>query len=141
MSGNEAMIGEGVLLYFTQTGKTSFTGQSSLDISAPTIGNCLGSSGDTSASCNYVGMVVFMARNNTEILETGGNGVNMLKGTVYALNSSVRAHGGGSDPDEVDVYGQIITNNMLGNGNGSFTVEYDENWAFPPPPPSLEMVH
>jgi hypothetical protein len=142
MSGGETIFGEGVLLYFTDTGETSFTGNSSMHISAPTELNCLGSVGNVTDSCNYVGMVVFMARSNTLIFETGGNGTNSIYGTVYALNSSVQAHGGGTLPGEVDVVGQVITKNMLGNGNGSYTIEYDVNWVFPPldEPPYLEMT-
>lgn len=143
MAGHESISGDGVVLYFTNTGRTRFVGLSWMNISAPTLGNCLGNVGIHLPSCNYVGMAVSMARSNTDVLETGANGTNFIKGTVYALNSSVRVHGGGYDPDEVSVLGQIIAKNMLGNGNGSYLVEYDENWIFPPPPdpPYLELVH
>jgi hypothetical protein len=142
MSGSEAMSGEGVLLYFTTSGYMSYTGNSSLVISAPTNANCLGTAPSTSASCTYVGMVIFMARNNTHTLGTGGNGYNLLKGTVYGLNGTIQAHGGGTTPDESDVIGQIIAKKVLGNGNGSFTVEYNDDWVFPPPPdpPTLQLT-
>jgi hypothetical protein len=57
---------------------------------------------------------------------------------VYALNGVVQARGGGYDPDETSVTGQIIASSVLGNGNGSFKVVYNENDTYIKPP-SISM--
>jgi hypothetical protein len=54
-----------------------------------------------------------------------GNGADAIQGTVYALNGVVRARGGGEDPDETQIVGQVIANRVINAGNGSLKVTYD----------------
>jgi hypothetical protein len=76
--------------------------------------------------------VIFSARGNTSTIETRGNGDKNLKGLVYVLDGTVQSRGGGASPDEIDVDGQVVTKNLIGDGNGSFTVRYNEDWTYPP---------
>lgn len=137
-NGNGTIIGTGVLFYL-KTGGITFTGNSGMTLSAPTVNNCLGTYGSTSASCTYVGMSIFMARNNTSTIEVRGNGGNAIVGTVYAVNGIVQARGGGSDPNETDLTGQIIASRVYGKGNGSFNVTYNEPSIYNIPP-SIKLV-
>jgi hypothetical protein len=115
-----------VVLYFINGG-TLFTGQGALKISAPTDSNCLGTEGDRTASCTYKGIAMFMARGVNKTFDLRGNGDHKIVGTVYTLDGDVIARGGGSDPDEWVVNGQVIARSVAGDGNGSFTVKYNEN--------------
>ncbi len=92
--------------------------------------NCLGSVGDPTASCTYKGIAVFMARSNTSTFEVRGNGGDAIVGLIYGINAVVQARGGGTNPDETTVVGQIIAKRVYGNGNGSFKVTYNENNTF-----------
>jgi hypothetical protein len=128
LSGQTAVSGSGVVLYF-MNGGIEFTGQAYLDISAPNVSNCLGTPGDRTASCTYNGIAMFMARGQNKTFDLRGNGLHKISGTVYALDGDVIGKGGGSDPEEWMVNGQIIARSVYGAGNGSFRVKYDENNA------------
>jgi hypothetical protein len=140
LAGPNFLQGDGVLIY-TQGG-IKFTGNAWMNLTAPTEENCLGTKEDTTASCTYKGIVIFSARGNTSTIETRGNGDQNLKGLVYVLDGTVQSRGGGASPDEIDVDGQVVAKNLIGDGNGSFTVRYNEDWIYPPQidPPILELT-
>jgi Flp pilus assembly protein TadG len=138
LSGNNAIdASSGVLLYMIDGG-TRFTGNAGMTLVAPDASTCTGTAGDTSASCSYPGIAVIMDRNNYSTFEVRGNGGDAIVGLIYAINGTVQARGGGSDPDETNVEGQVIAGTVLGNGNGSFKVTYTENYDFGDPP-KLDM--
>jgi hypothetical protein len=140
LSGSEGLTGEGVLLYLE--GSLTFSGNGFMTISAPTAANCLGSAPDTGASCSYIGMVIFGARGNTGTIQTKGNAHEGLFGMVYVPDGTVESAGGGTDENDVDVTGQVVAKQILGNGNGSFTIDYQVEWTTPPPPdpPIVELA-
>ncbi len=147
--GDGDITGDGVLFYLN-TGGITLTGNQTMAITAPTTSNCTEPYGQTSASCTYVGMAIFAARNNTSTIEVRGNGSSAVTGTIYALNGTVQARGGGSDgsnpacPDlpgneETCIVGQIIASRVLGNGNGSLLVDYEDPSIFHLPP-SIQLI-
>lgn len=129
LGGLTGIIGDGLVFYFINGGM-QFTGNAGLTISAPDAGNCLGTAGDPSASCTYKGVAIFAARTNTSTIEVRGNGGDAVTGLIYALRGTVQARGGGTTADETVVNGQIISNQVLGNGNGSFKVNYIKEKIF-----------
>lgn len=129
LSGSEVIDGDGVVL-FMKNGGLTFTGQAGMRITAPTTVNCLGTAGSSTASCTYLGIAVFMGRSNTATFEVRGNGGDAIHGLIYALSGTVQARGGGVDPDETNVIGQVIARRVYGDGNGSFKVTYNENETF-----------
>lgn len=129
LSGSGVIQGDGVLLYMVNGG-ASFTGNAGMQISAPTSSNCLGTAGDPTSSCTYVGMAIFMARINTSTFEVRGNGGDAIHGLIYALQGTIQARGGGADPSETSIVGQIIARRVFGDGNGSFSVTYDEDQVY-----------
>lgn len=133
LTSDDILYGDGVLLYFINGGMT-FNGNGGLTITAPNDSNCLGTDGDTSASCTYKGIAVFAARDNTSTFGVRGNGGISIKGLIYAINGTVEARGGGKTADETNVEGQIISKRVLGNGNGSFEVIYNESYTYTMPP-------
>jgi Flp pilus assembly protein TadG len=126
LSGNDILKGSGVVLYFINGG-IRFSGNALLDISAPNNANCLGTPGNRTASCTYNGIAMFMARGQNQTFDLTGNGMHKIVGTVYALDGDVKGFGGGSDPEEWLVNGQIIARSVYCAGNGTFRVRYDEN--------------
>ena len=124
----------GGVVFYLESGGITMSGNQGMEIFAPTTSNCLGTYGQTSASCTYVGMAIFSARGNTSTIEVSGNGGNAITGTIYALDGTIQARGGGSNPDETSVVGQIIASRVLGNGNGSFLVDYEDPVIFHLPP-------
>ncbi len=129
MASGSSISGDGVVLYLANLG-AKFSGQALVHLTAPTDTNCEGTAGDPSNICDYNGMVIFSARGNTAEIEFSGNGHTEVWGTVYALDGSVRADGGGSEQDEWVVRGQVITKNLVGNGSGTFSVLYDDEWIY-----------
>ncbi len=134
LSGDEQIIANGVVFYF-RTGGLEFTGNAGMTLTAPTQESCLTGSNpdadlDPTSSCTYKGMAIFAARDNTSTIEVRGNGADAIQGTVYALNGVVRARGGGEDPDETQIVGQVIANRVLNAGNGSLKVTYDADVCF-----------
>ena len=141
LSGSETIVGTGVLLYFIN-GDLDFTGGSGMEITAPTSGDCY-QDGDgileTNESCKYEGMAIFVSRSNTGTISVKGNGGSAVTGLIYAPFATVQASGGGSDPTETNVTGQIIAAHLLGNGNGSLIVEFDNTFTYTAPP-MLDLV-
>jgi len=137
-SGNGQIIGTGVLFYL-QSGGITLSGTSGMTISAPTTSNCLGTFGDTNASCTYVGMSIYMARDNTSTIDVRGNGGDAIVGTIYALNGTLQARGGGSSPYETSIIGQVIASRVLGNGNGTLDITYNDPKVYHPPA-SIQLI-
>jgi Flp pilus assembly protein TadG len=144
LSGQNAITANGVVLYFINGGMR-FTGQAGITLSAPTSSNCLGTFPSTSASCTYQGMAIFVARTNTSTVEIRGNGGSAVTGTIYGVNATVQARGGGSDGSNVNcpnlpnneetcIVGQVIAAHAYGNGNGSLDITYQEPMVYHPPP-------
>jgi hypothetical protein len=127
MSGNQkiGLTGNGVVLYFIDGG-IMFTGNAYLNITAPKITPCP-NAGDPTAACTYNNIALFMARGQNNMFDLGGNGGTRIVGTVYALDGDVQAYGGGSNPEEWVVNGQVIARSLYGAGGGSFRVKYDAN--------------
>jgi hypothetical protein len=138
-TGNETLIGDGVLLVLVNSG-IEFTGNGSLLISAPTTANCLGTEGLTTSSCTYKGIVIWVKRTNSSTLEIGGNGDYRITGLVYAPNSAIDAHGGGNNPDDAIFQGQLIVKQIFNNGNGSADVNYVEGEIYKLPP-QIDLIH
>jgi Flp pilus assembly protein TadG len=137
-AGNSSLTGTNVLLYFIDGGM-SFRGNGAFNITAPVFGNCIGDEGNRADSCNYKGIAIFSARNNTSDIDVRGNGDIRITGLVYALNGEFLAKGGGSSVDEWVVNGQVIARAARGDGNGSFVVTYNQNATYwLPPQLSLE---
>jgi hypothetical protein len=123
-SGSETIVANsGVVLYFID-GRLDFSGQANLDLDAPNGSSCLGSVGNRYDSCNYVGVAIFSARANTSVHSLNGNGDYKIDGLVYAIKGGIIAGGGGTEPDEYVIKGQVIASQVLGNGNGTFSVTY-----------------
>jgi Flp pilus assembly protein TadG len=138
LSGQQVIQGEYVTFYFKRGG-LSFTGNAYMDISAPTDENCLGTTGDPTASCTYKGIAIFSARDNTSEINVKGNGDNAILGMVYALNGTLNTSGGGSVPQEAVVIGQVIVKNVTNNGGGDVSVTYNPSLTYwPRPKISLE---
>jgi hypothetical protein len=138
MSGQQVIQGDGVTFYFV-SGGLSFTGNAYMDISAPNVNNCLGTTGDPTASCTYKGIAIFSDRNNTSEINVKGNGNNALIGMVYALNGTLNTSGGGTTSDEAAIIGQVIVKNVTNNGGGDVSVAYDPDVTYwPRPKISLE---
>lgn len=143
-NGDGTITGDGVLFYL-KTGGITMSGNQGMSITAPTTSNCLGAYGQTSASCTYVGMTIFAARGNTSTIDVRGNGGSAVTGTIYALDGTIQASGGGSngsnpacpdlpDNEETCIIGQIIAAKIVGNGNGSLLVDYEDPVIFNLPP-------
>ena len=133
LAGLSAMVANGVVFYFMDGG-LDFVGNAGLTITAPTVENCLGAFGDTSASCTYVGMAIISARDNTSVLEVRGNGGNAVTGTIYAPVGRLEGQGGGYDPEDTGIVGQAIVAQAWGMGNGTFDITYDQTKVYEMPP-------
>lgn len=129
LSGNESLEGDGVVFYFINGGLQN-TGNGGMRLTAPTSVNCLGTAGDPTASCTYMGIAIFVARNNSSTIDVRGNGGDAVHGLIYGLNATIQAKGGGSDPEETQVVGQIIAKSVLNAGNGTLKVTYNENETY-----------
>lgn len=127
LSGQSSIDASSGVLFYLIDGGTRFTGNAGMTLVAPNANNCSGS------ACDYPGIAVIMARNNTSTFEVRGNGSNAVEGLIYGISATVQTRGGGNDPDETNVIGQVIADTILGNGNGSFKVTYTENYNFGDP--------
>lgn len=136
LSGSQTIIGNGVVFYFVDHG-LQITGQAGITLAAPsatTSPGCLGDADSTSSSCHYAGMAIFVARGNTSTIDVRGNGGTALTGTIYAPDATVQAKGGGSDPDETTMAGQIIASSVVNAGNGSLDLTYVDDKVYYLPP-------
>ena len=129
------MAKNGVLLYFKKTTSghntgITFTGQAHRILEAPNANSCCGEAGLTNSSCTYPGIAIFMARDNYGVLDIRGNGESRITGLVYALNGTLIGRGGGEDPDEWVVDGQVIAGRVARAGNGSLVVRYKADNTF-----------
>jgi hypothetical protein len=134
LSGDDAMVGDGVVLYF-ENGGIDYTGNSYMKISAPNVSNCLPGHNpddpmDPTSSCTYKGIAIFSARDNTSTIEVRGNGSNALIGMVYALNGTLMARGGGNDPEDAVIIGQTIVGRVDMRGGGDVKVTYNAGSTF-----------
>jgi hypothetical protein len=125
VEGNIDYEGNEVVLYFVNGGM-DLSGQDILKLTAPNKSPCP-KNGDPTEACTYNGMALFMARGKNNKLDLGGNAQTKITGTVYALDGIVAAHGGGKEPWEWVVSGQVIARNVGLSGNGALNVKYDEN--------------
>lgn len=136
--GNFSATGTGVVIVMKTGGKWRTSGNGSITLSGPTTSNCLNSGSSQTSSCEYVGMV-FWSRHCMEAIDGGGNAAVRLTGTVYVPCGTVNGHGGGNNPEEAFVYGQLIVGTALNNGNATTRVYYDEAVIFQMPP-SVSLV-
>jgi Flp pilus assembly protein TadG len=133
LAGQDAMQGDGVVIYLIDSPLT-FVGNASLSLSAPNSANCLGTEGDPTASCTYKGIVIFGSRTNTEHIGIRGNGGIAVSGMIYAISATVDAYGGGYDPDDTEMVGQVVCSTVELHGNGSMKVTYDPMQTYILPP-------
>lgn len=130
------VYGSGVIFYFINGGM-DFSGQSHLEISAP---YCEAATGyPANDACSYSGMVIWSGPNNTSGIDIGGNGGSTLVGTIYLPKGTLSVHGGGNDPTETVVTGQIIANSLVFNGNASLRLFYDETKTYILPP-TMQLI-
>ena len=132
-TGHESMEGDGVVLYFTDKGSITCVGNGGFSISAPNDSNCLGTEGDPTASCTYKGIAIFAARDNTRDFDIRGNGNQAIDGLFYGINVRAVAKGGGHTADDTIINGQLIVKQILGTGNGYFSVTYNNNLTYGSP--------
>jgi len=140
LSGHDAIIGDGVVLYF-KNGGPIFSGNAYLQLKAPSPSDssdantrCSGTVGSPTATCTYVGISIFAARNNHSTIEVRGNGQSAIRGLVYALNGELMARGGGSDPSDAVIVGQAIVRSVDTRGGGDVKVSYNAGYTYTAPP-------
>jgi len=136
-SGNTEVQGAGVTLYFTcgsahdptpcQPGQASgglvFTGNGIYDLSPPTATTCAA----IPDTCPYVGLTVFMDRNDPSGITLTGNGIG-VSGTLYAASGSLTLTGNGET-----IGSMIDVADLVVSGNGEVNVDYNvaDNVALP----------
>ncbi len=133
-SGNGTITGSGVLFYFI-SGGIDLQGQGSISISGP---SCPRTS-EPENPCTYPNLVMYSKPGNTSTFDIGGNGGSNITGTIYLPDGTLDASGGGSNPQETVVTGQIIAWRVLNNGNGSLRLIYDESKMYVLPP-TMQLV-
>lgn len=141
LSGSQTMVGSGVVLYFVDHGM-QITGGAGLTLQAPSATaapGCIGDPSSTSATCHFAGIAIYVRRGNTSVIDIRGNGGNALTGTIYAPDATIQAKGGGSDPDETVMTGQIIAASVVNAGNGSLDLTYDPEKVYRVPP-SIQLI-
>jgi hypothetical protein len=141
ISGSQTIVGSGVVFYFIDHG-LQITGGAGITLIAPNDNGapgCLGTPGDTSATCQFPGIVIYARRGNTSTIDVRGNGGNAVTGTIYAPDATIQAKGGGSNPDETIMTGQIIAASVLNAGNGTLDLTYDPDVSYAKPP-SIQLV-
>jgi hypothetical protein len=141
ISGSQTIVGSGVVFYFIDHG-LQITGGAGITLTAPNDNaapGCLGTPGDTSATCHFPGIVFYARRGNSSVIDVRGNGGNALTGTIYAPDATIQAKGGGSNPDETIMTGQIISASVINAGNGTLDLTYDPDVSYAKPP-SIQLV-
>ena len=89
----------------------SINGNGVINISPPTSGI-------------YKGISLWQARSSTNDLSVTGNGGSTYSGTFYAAKGTLNVTGNGTN----EVIGsQYISNKLIVNGNGSFSVNWTAN--------------
>lgn len=117
-SGGSALTGTGVLIYLTQDSlgdcaTFSMSGQSTVDLTAPTSGP-------------YKGLLIYQDPRCTGTIEIGGNSsVGSLSGSIYAPTGTVAANG---NPASFTMTQVIAYQESIQNGN--FTIDYSSAAAF-----------
>jgi hypothetical protein len=102
-SGNANLTGHGVFMYIQDTCSVSFTGNGTVDLSAPTSGM-------------YQGMLMFQARDDaTPSSLTGGSG-QILNGVVYFPDALLH-YSGGSSSNINSAAATIVAYNLQLGGN------------------------
>ncbi len=117
-AGGSSLSGTGVLIYLTQDSlgncaTFSMSGQSTIDLTAPTTGP-------------YKGLLIYQDPRCTGTIEVGGNGaIGSLSGSVYAPTGTVAANG---NPASFTMTQVIAYQESIQNGN--FTINYSSSAAF-----------
>lgn len=108
---------------------------------------CEGYTGSPSTNpyniCSYTNLALYApgysVDPSADIIDVGGNAGGSIEGTIYAPYDAVQANGGGSNPEETRVVGQVMAGQVLNNGNGTLVVIYDENRVFVIPA-SMQLI-
>lgn len=122
-------------IYYMNGGGFSITGQGGVTANGVMIYNAPQSSSDVinlsgtgamvmspPTSGTYQGISLFQARGSTNTMYVTGNGFDTITGTFYTANGTLNVSGNGAQ----DVIGsQYISNQLVVNGNGAFTVSWD----------------
>jgi len=134
MGPSGVISGTGVIIYL-EAGGTQIT-QGSMYLKAPSTTrnpSCAAImpwDAPANSVCHYLGMVLFVGRNNTNDIKLTGKGGWDIEGTIYAPNTEVNLDG----QEDWSLTGQILANNFSMEGNGNKTVYYDPSVIFVPPP-------
>jgi Flp pilus assembly protein TadG len=140
--GGISVTGQGQLvmqpgIYYMEGGGFSFTGQGGLLANGVMIVNAPNSNSDNisingsgsiimspPSSGLYAGISLWQARSATNTVQVTGNGGSSISGTFYAAGGQLNVSGNGTN----DVIGsQYISNTLVVNGNGSFSVNWNVN--------------
>jgi len=126
-------------IYYMQGGGFAFVGQGDLNASGVMIFNAPQSSSDVinvsgtgattltpPTSGFYQGFALWQARASANVVTVTGNGNQAMTGTFYAAKGLLNVTGNGGD----NVIGsQYISDTLVVNGNGAFSVNWDNDAA------------
>jgi hypothetical protein len=148
-SGNGTINAASNVLFVMINGGISLSGDSSLVISSVNDDDALCDGYTDSPStnpyniCSYTNLALYAPGQtvdpSADIIDIGGNSGGSIEGTLYAPFDAVQANGGGSNPEETRVVGQLMAGQVLNNGNGSLVVIYDETRVFIVPA-SMQLI-
>jgi hypothetical protein len=142
--GGITVSGQGTLnmapgIYYMEGGGFSFTGQGSLNANGVMIVNAPTKNSDVvningSGSINispmttgiYAGISIWQTRSSTNTIYVTGNGGSTMTGTFYTQHGTLNVTGNGTNNT---IGSQYISDLLVVNGNGAFTVDWNANAA------------
>lgn len=142
--GGITVSGQGTLvmqpgIYYMDGGGFSFTGQGSLDAQGVMIVNAPKKNSDViningSGSIKltpmttgiYAGISLWQTRDSTNTVAVSGNGGSVMTGTFYTQHGTLNVTGNGTNNT---IGSQYISDLLVVNGNGAFTVDWNANAA------------
>jgi len=128
------LAGAGVMIYLQRGGMS--IQQGIMNIKAPSTtynpecASILPWEAPNTSVCHYIGIVIYVDRNNTnDILLEGRTGWD-IEGTIYAPSSEVELSGNG----DWSMTGQVLADTVASGGNGAMDVFFDPNLIYIPAP-------
>jgi hypothetical protein len=126
-------------IYYMDGGGFAFTGQGNLNAYGVMIVNAPNNNSDVigingtgvinitpPTTGIYKGIALWQVRSATQTVSVSGNGGSTLQGTFYTAHGTLNVSGNGTN----DVIGsQYISYNLVVNGNGAFSVNWNANMA------------
>ena len=126
-NGTYEYISEGVLIYL-KTGGVHLNGSSLLDLHAID---------DPSAPLDIQNLLIFLPLGNTSTVKINGGSSSQFTGSIWAPSSLVTLNGSAGG---TAVNSQVIGNSIEVAGNGTLSINYDENQnAVTMSPASIEL--